>query len=229
MRIAASLILTMLLPLSLEAQSAEAAARADANASLSADAPDASVAVHSEFDARIQSAMAEARAEGLATALLESRVREGRAKGVSGANIAAAVEQRLSAMLEARQALRGEGLEATGELVQLGTIAIESGARARQVAEVAAAFSGRARAQALTRLADLAGSGRLAADATAAVRGAMRAPLGVDGEVSGAAQGSMDGAGARANGAAGAGLDAAAGGRTVTGSASGATRGALDF
>jgi hypothetical protein len=54
---------------------------------------------------RIDAAMANATRAGIPVSLLESKVQEGRAKGVAEARIASAVEARLDALVRARSAL----------------------------------------------------------------------------------------------------------------------------
>lgn len=60
---------------------------------------------------RIQAAFATAAEAGLPVSLLESKVQEGRAKGVPEARIAAAVEARLSALSRAHSALTRAGAQ----------------------------------------------------------------------------------------------------------------------
>lgn len=55
--------------------------------------------------ARIEAAMSAATRAGIPVSLLESKVQEGRAKGVAEARIAMAVEARLAALVRAREAL----------------------------------------------------------------------------------------------------------------------------
>src|SRR5688572_18423629 len=56
---------------------------------------------------RITTALARARQVGIPIALLESKLAEGKAKGVSLDRIAGAIERRLGALERASQALRG--------------------------------------------------------------------------------------------------------------------------
>src|SRR5262245_20266384 len=74
---------------------------------------------------RINTALARARQVGIPVALLESKIAEGKAKGVSMERIAAAIERRQAALERASQALRG-GTAATSTLA-VGADAIESG------------------------------------------------------------------------------------------------------
>jgi tetratricopeptide (TPR) repeat protein len=74
---------------------------------------------------RINTGLARARQVGIPVALLESKIAEGKAKGVSLERIAAAVERREAALEKAQQALRGQP-DATSSL-SVGADAVESG------------------------------------------------------------------------------------------------------
>jgi hypothetical protein len=87
-------------------------------------APAANAQVQPPQD-RINTALARARQVGIPVALLESKIAEGKAKGVSLDRIAIAIERRQAALERARQALGG-ATEATTSL-GVGADAIESG------------------------------------------------------------------------------------------------------
>jgi len=74
---------------------------------------------------RINTALARARQVGIPVALLESKIAEGKAKGVSMERIAAAVERREGALEKASQALRGQPDAASS--LSVGADAVESG------------------------------------------------------------------------------------------------------
>lgn len=74
---------------------------------------------------RINTALARARQVGIPVALLESKIAEGKAKGVSMERIAAAVERREAALEKASQALRGQPDAASS--LSVGADAVESG------------------------------------------------------------------------------------------------------
>jgi len=74
---------------------------------------------------RINTSLARARQVGIPVALLESKIAEGKAKGVSLERIAAAIERRQAALERANQALRGEPDAASS--LGVGADAIESG------------------------------------------------------------------------------------------------------
>jgi hypothetical protein len=74
---------------------------------------------------RIDAALSGARQAGIPVALLESKVAEGKAKGVPPERIAAAVERRLAMLEKANQALRGQPDAASS--LSVGADAVESG------------------------------------------------------------------------------------------------------
>jgi hypothetical protein len=74
---------------------------------------------------RINTALARARQVGIPVALLESKIAEGKAKGVSLERIAAAVERREAALEKASQALRSQADAASS--LSVGADAVEAG------------------------------------------------------------------------------------------------------
>lgn len=74
---------------------------------------------------RINTALARARQVGIPVALLESKIAEGKAKGVSMDRIAEAVERREAALEKASQALRGQPDSASS--LGVGADAVEAG------------------------------------------------------------------------------------------------------
>ena len=86
------------------------------------------VAAHAQVQPpqdRINTALARARQVGIPIALLESKIAEGRAKGVSLERIAAAIERRQTTLERASQAMRGQADVA--DSLAVGADAIESG------------------------------------------------------------------------------------------------------
>ena len=77
-------------------------------------------------ESRIEAARRRAQEAGVPVALLDSRVAEGRAKGVSMDRIAAAVERRATSLLRARAALRGSPGVTSADL-SAGADAVEAG------------------------------------------------------------------------------------------------------
>jgi hypothetical protein len=84
---------------------------------------------------RINASLARARQVGIPVALLESKIAEGKAKGVSLERIAVAIERRQSALERASQALRGQ-VDAAASLA-VGADAIESGVNEAVLRDVA--------------------------------------------------------------------------------------------
>src|SRR5687768_13166961 len=74
---------------------------------------------------RINTALARARQVGIPVVLLESKVAEGKAKGVSLDRVAEAVERRQAALEKASQALRGQPDAASS--LSVGADAVEAG------------------------------------------------------------------------------------------------------
>lgn len=144
-----TMLLTTLLmaaPAMAMAQEAEAATSAAANAAAQAATP----------QARIDAAMeAAARAE-VPTSLLESKVREGEAKGVPAERVAAAVEARLQGLIRARDAIQEAGVGAASEGQLLVTAeALQAGVSQNAVVQVLTEAPAERRAVATAVLTDL--------------------------------------------------------------------------
>lgn len=88
-------------------------------------------------DARIRTTLEAAASAGIPQELLESKMKEGRAKGVAEDRIAAALETRLDALVRARDAMREAELETvtTGEL-SVAADAVQAGVSASVLADV---------------------------------------------------------------------------------------------
>lgn len=124
--------------------------------------------------ARINASMqAAARAE-IPTSLLESKVKEGRAKGIADARIASAVEARLEALLTARDALADAGVESltAGEL-SVAADAVQVGVSQRALVDVITSAPDERRAVATAVLASLVQLGIASDQAQAQVHGAL--------------------------------------------------------
>lgn len=231
MRITTTTFLILFAPAALAAQQVDATASASANASSSASATtparvatDATVTGDAAADARIQQAMTRAEARGIGTAGLQSRVRMGRARGVSPTAIATSIEHRAEALLAVHEALQVAGSAHGATELELGADAVESGARATQVAEVVAGFDGEARTRALTVLAQLVAEGRPVADVVATVRNALDAGVGVN--AAGNAAATAGSAGAAVSGGAAAAVGSTRAATGAAGQATGALGGA---
>lgn len=100
---------------------------------------------------RIQNALDQAEEAGIPTSLLESKVAEGRAKGVPMDRIADAVQRRLQGLDRAREALANVPNVDGGDL-DVGADALESGVSAAVLSELAETAPGDQRAAAIAAL-----------------------------------------------------------------------------
>jgi hypothetical protein len=123
--------------------------------------------------ARVDAAMARAKAAGIPVALLESKLAEGRAKGVPMDRIAAAVERRQAALERANTVLRGaRDVDATG--LGVGADALEQGISEAVLASVADSAPRERRAVAIAALTELVALGRPPQRALDQVREALK-------------------------------------------------------
>jgi hypothetical protein len=120
---------------------------------------------------RINTAIARAREVGIPVALLESKVAEGRAKGIPLDRIAVAVERRAAALARASEALRGQP-DAPASL-GVGADAIESGVSDAALRAVAENAPRERRNVAIAVLTQLVQQGHVSEDALARVRTAL--------------------------------------------------------
>lgn len=125
--------------------------------------------------ARIAAALEAAVEAGIPTALLESKVREGGAKGVPPARIAAAVEARLAALVRARDVLVSQGAEAesAGQL-SVAADALQAGVDAEALAQVGPGAPPDRRAVAIAVLTQLVQMGYGSEQALVQVNAALR-------------------------------------------------------
>jgi hypothetical protein len=121
---------------------------------------------------RINTALSRARQVGIPVALLESKMAEGKAKGVSLERIAAAIERREGALERASQALRGDPGDAAS--LSVGADAIESGVNEAVLKAVAEDAPRDRRTVAIATLTQLVQQGDLPAAALAKVRNALK-------------------------------------------------------
>ena len=119
---------------------------------------------------RISAALARARQVGTPVALLESKIAEGRAKGVSPDRIASAIERRQAALERARQALGDDAPSNLG----VGADAIESGVSETVLEAIAANAPRERRAVAIAVLTDLVNQGHTPEAALGRVRDALK-------------------------------------------------------
>lgn len=124
-------------------------------------AQDSTAAAGNTADARVATALDAAVEAGIPVSLLERKVAEGKAKGVPMARIAAAVERRLEALTEARDALAKAGLESTteGEL-SVAADAVQAGVSQTALLTISRRAPEASRAVAIAVLADLVAQGQ---------------------------------------------------------------------
>src|SRR5258705_8077167 len=121
---------------------------------------------------RINTALARARQVGIPVALLESKMAEGKAKGVSLERIAAAIEHREGVLERASQALRGNPGDAAS--LSVGADAIESGVNEAVLKAGAEDAPRDRRTVAIAALTQLVQHGDLPEAALAKVRNALK-------------------------------------------------------
>jgi uncharacterized membrane protein YgcG len=121
---------------------------------------------------RIDTALSRARQVGIPVSLLESKIAEGKAKGVSQERIAAAIERREAVLERASQALRGEA-DAAASLA-VGADAIESGVNEAVLKAVAANAPRDRRNVAIAALTQLVQQGQVPEAALERVRDALK-------------------------------------------------------
>lgn len=121
---------------------------------------------------RINTALSRARQVGIPVALLESKMAEGKAKGISLERIAAAIERREGALERASQALRGGPGDAAS--LSVGADAIESGVNEAVLKAIADDAPRDRRTVAIATLTQLVQQGDLPAAALAKVRNALK-------------------------------------------------------
>jgi hypothetical protein len=122
---------------------------------------------------RIDTAIAHARGAGIPVTLLESKVAEGKAKGISMDRIAAAVERRETALEKASQALRGR-TDVTPADLSVAADAVESGVSAAVLQAIADAAPRDRRVVAIAALTELVKQGQLPEAALDRVKDALK-------------------------------------------------------
>jgi hypothetical protein len=120
---------------------------------------------------RIEAARRRAAEMQIPVALLDSKVAEGRAKGIPEARIAGAVEHRLELLARARQAMGARGV-APADL-SMGADALEAGVTPAVLNTLAAQAPAPQRAMAIAVLSQLVRAGEASEQALARVRAAM--------------------------------------------------------
>jgi len=138
-------------------------------------APTGTVATYAQAQPpqeRINTALSRARQAGIPVSLLESKIAEGKAKGVSQERIAAAIERRETVLERASQALRGEA-DAVASLA-VGADALESGVNEAVLKAVAENAPRDRRNVAIAALTQLVQQGQVPEAALERVRDALK-------------------------------------------------------
>lgn len=170
--------------------------------------------------ARVETALEAAVEAGIPVSLLERKIAEGKAKGVPMERIAAAVETRLEALVQARDAMARAGLEnATEGELAVGADAVQGGVSQTALATISRSAPEGSRAVAIAVLTDLVALGHASDRALTRVEAAIaRGPealANLRAESAGQARGEVGlGAGA---GVGGAGVQAGAGAQVELG------------
>ena len=111
-------------------------------------------------NARVDAALESAVEAGIPVSLLEQKIAEGKAKSVPMERIAAAVEKRLEARAQARDAMTKAGLEsATAGELSVAADAVQGGVSQTALATISQRSSGDNRAVAIAVLTDLVAMG----------------------------------------------------------------------
>jgi hypothetical protein len=124
---------------------------------------------------RIDAARRRAEAAGIPVTLLDSKVAEGRAKGVPMDRIAGAVERRLGSLARAREAMAGAPRTAPVSAADLsvGADAIEAGVEPAVLGRLTVSAPGNQRAVAIAVLTELVNGGASSENALARVTAAL--------------------------------------------------------
>jgi uncharacterized protein YoaH (UPF0181 family) len=125
---------------------------------------------------RIDAARRRAESAGIPVALLDSKVAEGRAKGVPLDRIATAVDRRLESLSRARTAMAGapRGAPVTSDDLSVGADALEAGVTPAVLGRLTAAAPGEHRAIAIAALTQLVSQGMGSEQALARVTSTLR-------------------------------------------------------
>lgn len=129
---------------------------------------------------RIEAALVRAQEAGIPVALLESKVAEGRAKGVSMDRIAAAVERRLEGLSHAREVMARGAPDLDAAQISVGADALGAGVSEAVLEEIASTTPRERRTVAVAALTHLVGQGIVPEQALARVHEALaRGPGGL--------------------------------------------------
>ncbi|HEX2218859.1 MAG TPA: hypothetical protein VHG35_08645 [Gemmatimonadales bacterium] len=127
-----------------------------------------------DANARVEAALEGAVEAGIPVSLLEQKIAEGKAKGVPMERIAVAVETRLEALTQARDAMTKAGIEgATAGELSVAADAVQGGVSQTALATVSQRSSGDNRAVAIAVLTDLVAMGHASEQALVRVERAL--------------------------------------------------------
>jgi hypothetical protein len=162
--------------------------------------------------ARVEAALDQALEVGIPLDLLNLKIAEGKAKGVPMDRIAAAVEKRLEALTQAREAMTKAGLESTteGEL-SVAADAVQGGVSQTALAAISERAPGESRAVAIAVLTDLVALGHASDQALTQVQAALARGPEALANLGAETAGQMRGDGSVGIGAGGAGVQVGAG------------------
>jgi hypothetical protein len=137
-------------------------------------AQDSTASRGSNAGGRVEAALQAAANARIPVSLLERKIAEGKAKGVPMERIAGAVEKRLDALVQARDAMTKAGLESTteGEL-SVAADAVQAGVSQTALATISQRASEETRTIAIAVLADLVTLGHASEQAATRVEGAL--------------------------------------------------------
>lgn len=127
-----------------------------------------------DANARVEAALESAVEAGIPVSLLEQKIAEGKAKGVPMGRIAAAVDKRLEALTQARDAMTKAGIEsATASELSVAADAVQGGVSQTALATISQRSSGDNRAVAISVLTDLVAMGHASEQAMVRVEAAL--------------------------------------------------------
>jgi hypothetical protein len=124
-------------------------------------------------DERIGSALTRAESAGIPVSLLESKMAEGRAKGIPMDRIAVAVERRLEGLERAREVMGRRAEDVDAAQLSTGADALGAGVSEAVLEEIAASTAGDRRAVAVAALTQLVLQGHVPEEALLQVQNAL--------------------------------------------------------
>jgi hypothetical protein len=132
-----------------------------------------SLALAQTPEQRIENAMTRASTAGIPLSLLETKIADGKAKGVSMDRIAAAVEKRTTALQRAQTALSSGGVDPTEQELDMAADAMDLGVSAAVLQALSETSGGERRAAAIAALTQLVAMDVVPAEALERVSAAL--------------------------------------------------------